>query len=692
MRKGRFHVFAQHWFAAACLPLALAALAACGDDSGTSTDVGGVDGNATSSSSGGSGSGSTSSGSGSTSSGSTSGSGSTSSSSGSGSSTSSGSGSGSSSGSSDAGDDANTGDATTGDAATGDDSGDSAAGDASAGDAQPGDGGDDAGGGDATLGDGASDASATDAASADGSSAGDAASADGADIDAAGIDAGTDGGTPDAGGDGGAIIPESVLMHHNHINRDGFFVDPKLTKAAAATMHNDTTFNATIAGAAYATPLFVEAGVVPSLNGGRGALFVATESNDVYALDEATGAQVWHRSVVAAATGNWGCGDIHPLGVTGTPAIDLAANGGNGLLVFDAATGTNLTNHIVFGLDLATGNTVWQVPLAGTKDGNGNKLAAQPANQRSAVLIVNGYAYVAFGGHIGDCGGYNGWVIGVPLDGNAAGVRAWRTNSDQSGIWGPGGPASDGQSIFVTTGNIHDGTGGTSWAGSEGVIRLGLDLSFTKNAVDYYAPSDWHTLDGTDTDISGSGPLVIDAPSMTPSKLVMALGKNGDAYLLDPGNLGGVGGTVVGHTNVSNGAISNAAAWATIGGSTYVVGNNNWTGGSGCANGGGDLFALKLDPSAPNKMTEVWCGDPGGYTSPIITSSDGSNDAIVWVQGSTSKGGADTKLHAYDLLTGAPIANSVSVPGVTHLSPTLIAAHGRIFVASTNGHVYAATP
>src|SRR5260221_11583306 len=34
----------------------------------------------------------------------------------------------------------------------------------------------------------------------------------------------------------------SVLQHHNHINRDGFFIDPKLTKAAAATMHNDSAF------------------------------------------------------------------------------------------------------------------------------------------------------------------------------------------------------------------------------------------------------------------------------------------------------------------------------------------------------------------------------------------------------------------------------------------------------------------
>src|SRR5262249_45070307 len=158
------------------------------------------------------------------------------------------------------------------------------------------------------------------------------------------------------------------------------------------------------------------------------------------------------------------------------------------------------------GLDLASGNTVWQVPLSTIKDPMSNAFGPQKQNQRSAILIVNGVAYVAFSGHIGDCGGYHGWVIAVPLDGNAQNAHAFRTNSDQSGIWGPGGPSSDGESIFVSTGNIHDGTGGTSWAGSEGVLRLGLDVGFTGNAADYYAPSNWHNLDGSDTDMSGSNP------------------------------------------------------------------------------------------------------------------------------------------------------------------------------------------
>jgi hypothetical protein len=319
--------------------------------------------------------------------------------------------------------------------------------------------------------------------------------------------------------------------------------------------------------------------------------------------------------------------------------------------------------------------------------------------QRTAALIVPGntaattFAYFAFAGNIGDQGNYFGWVIGVPLDGNKANAKGWRPGAAHSGIWGPGGPSSDGSSLFVTTGNAP---GGSSWAGQESVIRLGLDLSFTGNAMDYFTPSNFAALDVGDTDISGSGALVIDAPGAASSKkLVLALGKDSNAYLIDPANMGGQGGTILKQARVSNGAISNAAAWMNIGGTIYVVANNNWTAGSGCAlpnSGANNLFAFTIDAS--NTIKEIWCGNSGGHTSPIITSTDGKSEPIVWIGGGSSGNGGpgDNKLHAFDLLTGTEIPNTVSVPGMATLSASLIAAKGRIYAASTQGVVYAVTP
>jgi hypothetical protein len=304
------------------------------------------------------------------------------------------------------------------------------------------------------------------------------------------------------------------------------------------------------------------------------------------------------------------------------------------------------------------------------------------------VLILGGVAYVAYSGHYGDCGTYHGWVVGVPLTGQ--GAKAWATKVAGAGIWAPGGPASDGQSIFVATGN---GIGGsqTTWQESEGIFRLDPGPSFTGQAVDYFAPNDWASLDNGDTDISGSGPLVIDAPALTPSALVMAQGKDGYLYLMNRANLGGIssaqGTANVGALHVSNGEISNGSAWATVGGTTYVVLRPNGTeGGDGCPNGtGGDLVAIKLDPAAPQKMSVAWCASSGGVGSPIITSSDGTHDGLVWVFGAEG----DNAVHAFNLADGTVAGTSGAAPlqsgAAAHHFATIAAVKGRIIVQADEG-------
>jgi len=486
---------------------------------------------------------------------------------------------------------------------------------------------------------------------------------------------GSSGGGSSSSG-GGPNAGASVLQFHNHPNRDGFFVDAKLTEAAVASMHLDTTFAGTISGNVYASPLFVENGV-----GGKGTFYVATESNNVYALDEATGSVQWTTGPMtlgkAAQNTGAGCGNIGPIGVTGTPAIDL----GSRLIVFDAAKAdgsNNIATHTVWALSIDDGSVKWSVDVS-TLSANGVTFSPQPQNERGAVLIVGGIAYVVFGGHYGDCGDYHGWVVGVPLSGT--GAKAWATQVKGAGIWGPGGAASDGQSIYVTTGNGFDSS--ATWAESEGVFRLDPGPSYAGTAADYFAPSNWMSLDNGDVDISGSGPLVIDAPAITPSTLVLAQGKDGNLYLLDRTNLGGVGTARVGTLQVLSGEITNAGAWATVGGSTYVVVRPNGGGsGMGCPNGtSGDLVGVKLDPTAAQKMTVVWCADGQGEGSPSITSSDGTHDPMVWTAGASGS----NKLHSWDLVTGNPVfdGGTGTIDNVRRFTAP-IAAHGRIFVGGDN--------
>src|SRR6266508_1305740 len=82
--------------------------------------------------------------------------------------------------------------------------------------------------------------------------------------------------------DGGAR--GAVLEHHGGPRRDGVYVDPTLTRAAARAFHLDPRFKAVVAGAIYAQPLYVP--------GPRGTdlVIAATERNNVSAFDARSGA------------------------------------------------------------------------------------------------------------------------------------------------------------------------------------------------------------------------------------------------------------------------------------------------------------------------------------------------------------------------------------------------------------------
>jgi hypothetical protein len=488
----------------------------------------------------------------------------------------------------------------------------------------------------------------------------------------------------------------SVLLARNHVNRDGLFPNTGISKASLATMQRDDTFNGAVSGAVFGSPLYVENGPQD-----RGAFFLATESNNVYALDETTGTPLpgWPIQVGSAAvqTGTAsGCQALSPIGITDTPAIDLATR----LIVFDAVTGDssgNVAAHTIqaWSIDDPAHGPVWTIDVAAKWPG----FEPQQQLQRSAVLILNGVAYLAFGS-FNDCAPYHGWVVGVPLA-NPGDAQAFMTPVNGAGIWGPGGPASDGTSVFAVTGNRRqdlEPDASPSWEGSSAVFRLGPTLTFSGNSADFFVPPNWDELDRIDDDLGSTGPLVVDAPAMTPSALLVAMGKQGIVYLLDRNNLGGLdGGPLASKMLVQGipgivGQILNVPAWATVSGSTYIV-VKSWYDASAAdcplpPDGGVyDLFALRLDPTSPNGMVTAWCVSSGGMGSPSITLSDDANDAIVWTEGAEG----DNRLHAWDLVTGTALYSS----GTQTLGParhfsTPIAANGRILVAG-DGMLYAFT-
>jgi PQQ enzyme repeat len=465
----------------------------------------------------------------------------------------------------------------------------------------------------------------------------------------------------------------NVTQFHNHDSRDGLYVDSAFTLSAAANLARDLNFDGTIVGDVYAQPLYIEDGP-----GGRPTIIAVTESNNVYALDAVDGSVIWQRNVgTPVPLNDLVCGDIDPFGITGTPIIDLASRALflNAMITPD---GGMTKKHLIFSLNLDAGTTNpgWPVDVGEAAVFNGTTFTPSIQAQRGALGVVDDILYVPYGSLL-DCGVYHGWLVGVPMD-DPAGVMAWATTAIGGGIWGVGGVASDGANPFIATGNTFN-TGGV-WGGGEAVIRFQPGPIFADSPADFWAPLNWLVLDNQDKDVGGCGPLLVDVPGATPSHLIVALGKDGNAYLLDRGNLGGIT-TPVASLHVSNSVIIQAAVSYRTNQGTYVAFRASSS----------TLSAFRITATNPPTIVNAWSVSQPGRASPFATSTDGTNDVIVWVVGADV--GGDQRLHGFDGDTGSVVfagggANEL-LSGSRRFN-TGIAAHGRIYLAN-DYKVYAFT-
>ena len=397
--------------------------------------------------------------------------------------------------------------------------------------------------------------------------------------------------------------------YHHDATRSGVAAD----QGALGAVAQEWT-SVALDGAIYAQPLVI---------GDR--VFVATESNTVYALDVSTSAIVWQQNLGEPVPGgDLPCGNIDPSGITGTPVIDVS--GGVLYVVANLRSGPH---HELFAIGLSDGAVRWHRAI--------DPPGLQPAveQQRGALALSGGKVYVPFGGLYGDCGPYKGAVVSVAAGGSGD-IAAYEVPTRRmAGIWNPAGPAIDNAgNLWVTTGNSASQT---AFDFGNAIIRLDLQL----NPADYFAPSNWAQLNAGDTDLGSLGPVLL------PNGRVLVMGKDGIAYLADAGNLGHVGNPV---TSLKVGAGAFGAA-ATMGTAVFVP----------------TTKALVAIDVKGDQLAVAWRVN-GGSGSPIIAG------GAVWALG------YDGKLRAMDPASGkvlfsAQLGNPVS----RFISPA--AAGGRVFVA-----------
>jgi hypothetical protein len=516
-----------------------------------------------------------------------------------------------------------------------------------------------------------------------------------------GTGTGTGGTVTGTGGSAGACgtitatnvdTSQSVLQRNKHGNRDGSFVQPTLTKVAAATMALDTGFapklNAQTAANAnnvWASPLYLQNG--PS---GKGVYVAVTTGNDVYALDETSGATVWTHNIGSSPTMNQPsgasptCGSIHPLGIISTPVIDGTTSPPT-IYVAGAIGTTSIMSHQVHALSSTNGTekSGWPVDVSSSTSGS-IIFATTYENQRSALSLVGSTLYVAYGGHIGDCGGYHGWVIGIDTQ-DPAMRGAWATAGQGEGIWAAGGMASDGTGVFALTGNNTQRV--TTHLDSEEAVRI----TGMGTLADSFYDTNWQSMDSADADLGASSPVYIEVPGQTPSKMLAAVSKDGYLLLLDAANLGGKGGEKaqlqVAGTGTAGGMLihTTPGSYVTSQGTHVVFGVDS---SGNCPSGGpsGKVVMSVLIPSCGALTPKVeWCAALSSPTTgPISTTTDGINNVVVWYM----SGG---KLMGVDGDTGASVYSGTDTCSGIQEWSSPIAANGHI-VASGNGHLCSWSP
>ncbi len=383
---------------------------------------------------------------------------------------------------------------------------------------------------------------------------------------------------------------DCLTQHYDNARTGWFQYEKQLTVASLApkstTFKNQ--FNLPVDAKVYAQPLYMHQQFFPTLQEAHNAVFLATEKDTVYAYDadDPNAVLLWQRSLLPPGETyvnthdvyGFGNEDVAPtIGITGTPVIDCGcgcsceshcecdcgcgchsgavSNAYRPPTMFVVAktkrTSDSTYHQYLHALDIRTGLDLPNSPVEiegsviGTGGGStGTRLSFDPwlHFNRPALLLVRGTVYVGFCGH-GDTNGgqQHGWMFSFDVN-TLLQKNIFCTTPDGSigGVWMSGcGPASDGESIFFSSG---DGTFDASNSGvdyGDTVLKVRCDLAVTS----WFSPASQAALHSDDLDLASGGVLIVPGKQVnSPENLLIACGKAGEVYLLNSDSLGGFAG------------------------------------------------------------------------------------------------------------------------------------------------------
>ncbi len=367
-----------------------------------------------------------------------------------------------------------------------------------------------------------------------------------------------------------------------------------------------------------------------------GHIIVATENNTVYEVRNNT--VIWQRHLgTPVRLANLPCGNIDPLGITGTPAYDPATK-----TVVVVAEVANPVRHVAVGLDPATGRQRWYRNVDVPTSVSG--ITPTAMQQRAALLVSGRRVYVAYGGLAGDCSTYRGSVVGLDLD-KPTSAALWHftvPTSREAGIWAPPGPVENpGGGLLVAVGNGASAETGV-YDSSDSVLKIAFE-----KIQDSYSPDTWRTDNRDDLDLGSQGPTVV-------GNRVFIAGKSGTAYVLDRNQLGGIGG------ELSQRSLCRSFGGTAVAGSTVYV---------PCTDG---IRAVRINADA--SMTVLWHAQSSITGSPVL------GGGRLWAIDS-----ANGQLYSLDPATGA-VRAQVAVGAVNRFATPMLVQRS-IVLGTLNGVV-----
>jgi hypothetical protein len=450
-----------------------------------------------------------------------------------------------------------------------------------------------------------------------------------------------------------------------------------------------------------AEPLLVNG---ETINGSQhNVLYVATESNSVYAIDAQSG-QILLQTNLGAPVPYYdlpgGCNNNGPnVGIDSTPVIDATA----GLLYVIAFTWeNNAAVYRIHALSLITlSDSVTPVVISASAkltDGSTYEFNAGVNRQRPALLLSNSTIYAGFGSFCDIAANESrGWVLGwkagslTPLIHNKLNNRLASSQDDffLSSVWMSGfGLAADasGDVFFVTGNSDYSGNSYNKTSNiSESAVELTSDLSTVKGL---YTPQNEVQLEQEDGDFGSGGLMVI--PQGNGPGLAVAAGKDGTMYLFNaPGlKLIPVLGQLpvqceISKCNTQLPGYQIGGCWC---GPSYYQGSDGI--GRIVSSGNTTLGVWQL--RLPLALQDTWCcvadGQNSGFFTSVSSNGTTAGSAVIWAVGRpTDSDPAYIDLYAIDPDNGQMLFSETAgawpnMGGDSNIAPMIV--NGLVYVAS----------